>query len=432
MSKKKEEKKGKRGEKNALVPRLRFPEFRDAGEWDGNTFGGAASFLNGRAYKQDELLDKGKYRVLRVGNFFSNNQWYYSDLELEENKYCDNGDLLYAWSASFGPRIWQGEKVIYHYHIWKVLEKSWVDRNFLFILLGYETERMKSQSANGLGLMHITKGAIESWKCFIPKIDEQKKIASCFSSLDELITVEAQKLATLKAHKKGLMQQLFPAEGETVPKLRFPEFRDTGEWGKLPLSKLVNSLDAGVSVVSGDRPAKNSESGILKTSAVTDGIFNPLENKVVLDKSELQRLKEPVCKNTIIISRMNTPALVGANAYVETSLENIFLPDRLWAAKPKSGTSIRFIAFLLGSEKGRAALSELATGTSGSMKNITKSDVLALEISVPLFPEQQKIAACLTSIDELITAQTQKIETLKAHKKGLMQQLFPSLDEVQG
>ncbi|MEO5327321.1 MAG: restriction endonuclease subunit S [Magnetococcus sp. THC-1_WYH] len=211
-----------------------------------------------------------------------------------------------------------------------------------------------------------------------------------------------------------------------VPQLRFGEFREAGEWEKSQLSKYVDSLDAGVSVVSGDRPAGSNEVGILKTSAVTDGVFSSQENKVVLDKGELQRVKEPVSENSIIISRMNTPALVGANAYVANSLENIFLPDRLWAAKPKRNTSMRFIAFVLGSEKGRAALSKLATGTSGSMKNITKPDVLALEIAAPSFAEQQKIADCLSSLDERIAAEANKLDTLKAHKKGLMQQLFPA------
>ncbi len=99
------------------VPKLRFPEFRDAGEWEEKKLGNVATFYNGRAYKQEELLEKGKYRVLRVGNFFTNENWYYSDLELDENKYCDKGDLLYAWSASFAPKIWQEEKVIYHYSL---------------------------------------------------------------------------------------------------------------------------------------------------------------------------------------------------------------------------------------------------------------------------------------------------------------------------
>jgi type I restriction enzyme S subunit len=192
------------------IPRLRFPEFRDAGEWDENTLGGAATFINGRAYKQEELLDKGKYRVLRVGNFFSNNQWYYSDLELDDDKYCDDGDLLYAWSASFGPRIWKGEKTIYHYHIWKVVEKNGINQDFLFILLDYETERMKAKSANGLGLLHITKATIEGWQCRLPKIKEQQKIADCLTSLDALILAQAEKLDALKTLKKGLMQQLFP------------------------------------------------------------------------------------------------------------------------------------------------------------------------------------------------------------------------------
>lgn len=96
-----------------------------------------AILINGRAYKQEELLSHGRYPVLRVGNFFSNDSWYYSDLNLEEDKYCDNGDLLYAWSASFGPKIWNGGKVIYHYHIWKVIVGEAYDKEFLCKLLEY-------------------------------------------------------------------------------------------------------------------------------------------------------------------------------------------------------------------------------------------------------------------------------------------------------
>ncbi len=193
------------------VPKWRFPEFKDSGEWVEKKLGEIANFINGRAYKQDELLSEGKYRVLRVGNFFTNNEWYFSDLELDEDKYCDNGDLLYAWSASFGPRIWKGEKVIYHYHIWKVKNKEEVDKQFLYNLLDYETLRMKSKTLNGFALMHITKGTIENWDSIIPKSKkEQQKIASCLSSIDEIITAEAEKIVQLERHKKGLMQGLFP------------------------------------------------------------------------------------------------------------------------------------------------------------------------------------------------------------------------------
>jgi type I restriction enzyme S subunit len=230
----------------------------------------------------------------------------------------------------------------------------------------------------------------------------------------------------LKTHKKGLMQQLFPHEGETQPRLRFPEFQNAGDWEESPLSKFILSLDAGVSVTSGDRPAHKTEFGVLKTSAVTNGVFEPQENKVVFVEDEQLRLKEPVCGGTIIISRMNTPALVGANAYVESSHGNLFLPDRLWAAKPREGVSMRFLAFILGSGKGRAALSKLAKGSSGSMKNITKPEVLAFSVTTPSPAEQHRIASCLTSLDTQITTATQQLETLKTHKKGLMQQLFPS------
>jgi|694.fasta_scaffold12202_6 type I restriction enzyme S subunit len=256
---------------------------------------------------------------------------------------------------------------------------------------------------------------------------EQQKIAECLSSLDELIAVQARKVEALKTHKKGLMQQLFPREGETQPRLRFHEFQNAGEWEEAPLSKFILSLDAGVSVNSGDsRPARKTEFGVLKTSAITKGQFEPEENKVVLAEDELSRLREPVAGGTIIMCRKNTPALVGSNAYVESSHENLFLPDLLWAAKPREGISMRFLAFILGSDKGRAALTGLAKGSSASMSNITKPEVLAFTVMAPSPAEQQRIASCLSSLDALITAETHKLEALKTHKKGLIQQLFPS------
>lgn len=194
------------------LPRLRFPEFRDAPQWANKLLGEAATFYNGRAYAKEELLERGKYQVLRVGNFFSNDHWYYSDLELDDAKYCDSGDLLYAWSASFGPRMWHGGKTIYHYHIWKVVESEGVDRKFLFYRLDSDTERMRARAANGIGMFHITKGTIENWMSSFPGYDEQQRIADCLSSLDTRIAAETNQFAALKTHKQGLMQQLFPAQ----------------------------------------------------------------------------------------------------------------------------------------------------------------------------------------------------------------------------
>lgn len=221
-------------------------------------------------------------------------------------------------------------------------------------------------------------------------------------------------------------------EGKTavLPKLRFPDFLDLPAWGVKPLSAFISSLDAGVSVNAGDRPAASAEIGVLKTSCVTNGVFDLSENKVVLDTDEQTRVTECVLGGTIIISRMNTPALVGANAYVESGATNIFLPDRLWAAKPVPDANMRFVAYILGSDRGRGALSELAAGSSGSMKNIAKSAVLELFVSVPEPDEQKKIADCLSSLDELIATQGRKVEALKTYKRGLMQQLFPREGET--
>jgi type I restriction enzyme S subunit len=161
----------------------------DEGEVEWKTLGEVCRFINGRAYKQPELLESGKYPVLRVGNFFTNGNWYYSDLELEEDKYCDNGDLLYAWSASFGPKIWEGGKVIYHYHIWKVIPNiSLIQKKFLFYLLAWDTESLKSEHGTGSTMMHIGKGSIEQRLVPIPPLEEQARIVSILDKFDTLTT----------------------------------------------------------------------------------------------------------------------------------------------------------------------------------------------------------------------------------------------------
>ena len=143
-----------------------------------------ATLLNGRAYKQDELLESGKYPVLRVGNFFSNRGWYYSDLELEDDKYCDNGDLLYAWSASFGPRIWNGGKVIYHYHIWKVLVGGAYNKQFLCKLLEYSTESLMGDT-HGIAMMHLTKSGMEKTEFIVPPMELQEQFAAFVEQTDK-------------------------------------------------------------------------------------------------------------------------------------------------------------------------------------------------------------------------------------------------------
>ncbi len=190
----------------AKVPELRFPGF--TADWEERKLGEVATFLNGRAYKQDELLDSGKYKVLRVGNFYTNDSWYYSNMELGDKYYVDKGDLVYTWSATFGPHIWSGEKVIYHYHIWKVELSKFLDRNFTLQLLEADKARLLS-STNGSTMIHVTKGDMESKIVSIPNIDEQKQIGSFFKQLENTITLHQRKLDLLKDLKKGLSQQMF-------------------------------------------------------------------------------------------------------------------------------------------------------------------------------------------------------------------------------
>ena len=215
---------------------------------------------------------------------------------------------------------------------------------------------------------------------------------------------------------------------KNVPELRFKGFSEA--WEENPLSTFISSLDAGASVNSGDRAANEGELGILKTSCVTNGFFDPYENKVVFKAEEMNRLKEPVLENTIIISRMNTPALVGANAYIKKSLANYFLPDRLWAAKPTSKGDLKFIAYILGSDKGRLALSDLATGTSGSMKNISKPSTLRLMFWAPCDQEQTAIGNTFQKLDGLINQHQQKHDKLCNIKKAMLEKMFPKQGET--
>jgi type I restriction enzyme S subunit len=424
----------------ALVPKLRFPEFREAGEWTPLSLRRASVPVDERVGERQLTpisISAGTGFVPQAEKFgrdISGNQYQLYTLVRDGDFVFNKGNslkfpqgciyLLQGWGQVAAPNVFIAFRLKDGY------SNGFFQNCFEQNQHGKQLKKHITSGARSNGLLNISKETFFGIEIPTPTLPEQQKIADCLNSVDALIAAQGRKVEALRAHKKGLMQQLFPQEGETHPRLRFPEFEQEGEWEEIPLSKLVNGLDAGVSVNSGDRPAMNNEIGVLKTSAVTSGIFEPLENKVVFDDEEINRVKEPVYADTIIISRMNTPALVGASAYVKDSLPNIFLPDRLWAAKPRLGTSMRFLAFILGSDRGRAALSDLAGGSSGSMKNIAKPDVLAILFTVPSPPEQQRIADCLTSLDDLIAAETRKLDSLKTHKKGLMQQLFPQVGEA--
>lgn len=163
--------------------------------WKVKKLSDVSTLLNGRAYKQNELLNEGKYKVLRVGNFFTNSNYYYSNLELEDNKYCDYGDLLFAWSASFGAFIWSGEKVIYHYHIWKVLyDESYLNKLYYCYLLNTMTNSFMND-LHGIGMMHLTKVGMEQYILPIPPLPLQQEFAKRIELIEQQ---KAQISSTIK------------------------------------------------------------------------------------------------------------------------------------------------------------------------------------------------------------------------------------------
>ena len=168
--------------------------------WETSELKNVSTLLNGRAYKQNELLSAGKYKVLRVGNFFTNGNYYYSDLELEEDKYCDNGDLLFAWSASFGAFIWNEGKVIYHYHIWKVLyDKNVLDIQYYKYLLNTMTNFFM-KDVHGIGMVHLTKVGMEQYILPLPPLALQQEFASKIEAIEmqkELIKQSIAETETL-------------------------------------------------------------------------------------------------------------------------------------------------------------------------------------------------------------------------------------------
>lgn len=154
--------------------------------WEKASLAELVTVLNGRAYSKDELLAAGT-AVLRVGNLFTSKHWYYSDLELQPDKYCDKGDLIFAWSASFGPFIWSGPKVIYHYHIWKLELHSEADlhKGYLYWFLQNKTQEIK-RAGHGVSMLHMTKEKMEKLEVMLPPLAEQKRIVA---KVDELMAL---------------------------------------------------------------------------------------------------------------------------------------------------------------------------------------------------------------------------------------------------
>lgn len=244
--------------------------------------------LNGRAYSKQELLNSGT-PVLRVGNLFTSDKWYYSNLELEEDKYCDTGDLLYAWSASFGPFIWSGEKVIYHYHIWKLdlFSSTDLNKHYLYTYLLERTREIKA-AGHGISMAHMTKERFEQLSVLLPPLEEQSRIVS---KVDELMALcdklEAQQQARRKLQNALRQSTLQAVASATSPhELQTTWVQLADNFGRLfhapadvddvvvELKNLaVRGLLAEASATSPDLAAIKADCSQLRAQYVTDGLM---------------------------------------------------------------------------------------------------------------------------------------------------------------
>lgn len=185
-------------------------------DWDVLTLDNAVDFINGRAYGIHEWETNG-VPVIRLQNLTGRGgDYYYSNLSLPEKQYCNKGDLLFMWSATFGPVIWWGEKAIYHYHIWKVECKNKTDKAFLYFTLDDMTEKLKRGSSSGGTMLHVTKGKMESTEIIFPPKNEQVSISNVLSDMDKELEALEQRLNKTQQLKQGMMQELLTGRTRLV------------------------------------------------------------------------------------------------------------------------------------------------------------------------------------------------------------------------
>lgn len=229
-------------------------------EWKEYQIQDVCRLINGRAYSNDEMLEYGKYKIVRVGNLSGGNStWFYSDLELPADKYCHNGDLLFAWACTFGPHIWKEDNTIFHYHIWKIVEdKDVVDRRFFYYYLKFATGGFLG-ALNGSVMVHITKSSMEKMSIRIPKkLEDQRRIASILSSLDRKIELNNKINADLEEIAQAIFKNWF---------VDFEPFKDgkfvDSELGMIPKGWKVGSPYEYVKVVYGApyKSAKFNDNG---------------------------------------------------------------------------------------------------------------------------------------------------------------------------
>ena len=370
--------------------------------------------INGRAYSKDEMLNQGKYRLLRVGNFFTNDSWYYSDLELEEDKYCDNGDLLYAWSASFGPRIWNGEKVIYHYHIWKMVCSEEIDKYFLCYWL--DSDELKKQTMtnlHGATMAHITKRIIENAIVSYPSLPEQQRIVdyldAAFAKIDAMKANAEKSLNEAKAlFQASLKKMLEPKEGWEEKKLG--DIAEIKGGKRLPKGEKLLSEPTGHKYI---RVADFNEYGTVdlgNIQYISDEVYEQIKRYIIN-------------KEDIYISIAGT---IGKSGIIPEELDGANLTENACRLILSKEINQRFMYY--------ATISPDFIRQETESTKISAQPKLALTrladiiIAYPPIVEQQRIVATLDSLKskvDRLQANFEKIsQECDALKQAILRQVF--------
>ena len=411
--------------KPALVPKLRFPEFRDAEGWDADELGVVADFVN----------EKIPVERIELANYVST-----------ENLLADYGGVTRASklpTTGSVTRYRPDDTLVsnirpYLKKVWVADKEGGASNDVIVIrakqrlLKQYFSCLLKNDAfidyvmtgAKGVKMPRGDIGSMKAYPTRYPSKPEQQKIAECLSSVDELMAAQARKVDALKTHKKGLMQQLFPREGETQPRLRFPEFQNAGEWEEVALGeiaeiKLGKMLDKQKHTTGHLLPYLNNLAvrwNEVNTSDLPKMYFSDRE----LDRFGLRAGDVVVCEG-------GEP---GRAAVWDGRLPDLKFQKAIHRVRFNVPFEPKILVLHLENLAGTTQFEMLFTG--GGIKHLTGETFSRLKI--PLIPhaEQQRIASCLSSLDALITAETRKLEALKTHKKGLMQQIFPSPEEVEG
>ncbi|MGX7349234.1 restriction endonuclease subunit S [Dolosicoccus paucivorans] len=383
--------------KEKLVPKLRFEKFKQSVTWKVIRLGENATFINGRAYSQEELLDNGKYKVLRVGNFYTNDSWYYSNFELNNKYYAEYGDLLYTWSASFGPHIWKGEKVIYHYHIWKIELNKKLDKIFLLQLLEEDKKQILT-NVTGSTMVHITKSGMEEKNVIIPEnIYEQQKIGIFFKKIDEMIQLQQSKVNKVKNIKSAYLSEIFPKEGEKYPKKRFEGF--TEPWTAKKLGSLLDY----------EQPTNY----LVKSDSYDDSYLTPVltagKSFLLGYTNETEGIYKADNNNGVIIFDDFTTSshFVDFDFKVKSSAMKFLRTNQ-------SNFNLYFLYNLLTS----------INYSPESHERHWISIFSEFEVLVPTKKEQEKIAQLFKNLDNQISIEEKKLAKLENLKQGYLNDMF--------